>query len=99
MITNNDYEKSVLLVDFVKEVRDSAADKQTVTDIRFIPVAGGYEVSLVCGGRNVKVTAEVKGFFSKKLIIKRYVGGKMTASYKAHSKEEISFCTEQILTE
>lgn len=99
MITNNDYEKSVLLGDFVKEVRDRATEKQTVTDIRFTPVVGGYEVSFVCGGKNIQVKAEVKGFFTKKMIIKRYVGGKMTASYKAHSKEEISFCTEQILTE
>ena len=97
MITNNYYEKSVLLGAFVKEFRDIVAEKETVTDILFAPVICGYEVSFKSSGRNVKVTAEVKGFFSKKLIIKRYAGGKRTASYKAHSKEEISFCTEQLL--
>ncbi len=99
MITNNDYEKSVLLGDFVKEFRDRAAEKQTVTDIRFTPVIGGYEVSFVYGGKNIQVNAKVKGFFTKKLTIKKYVDGKMTATYKAHRKEKISFCTEQILTE
>lgn len=99
VITNNDYEKSVLIGAFVKEVRDRAAEREHITDISFTPVIGGYEISFLNSGINVRVTTEVKGFFVKKLIIKKYVGGKMTASYKAHSKEEISFCTEQILTE
>ncbi len=99
MITNSDYEKSVLLGDFVKEVRDIATKKQTVTDIRFAPAVGGYEVRFVYGGKNIQVNAEVKGFFTKKLIIKKYVDGKKAAKYKVHRKEEISFCTEQIITE
>ncbi len=99
MITNNDYEKSVLLGDFVKEVKDRAAEKETVTNILFAPVVGGYEVSFQNSETSVRVMAVVKGFFAKKLTIRKYVDGKMTATYKADRKEEISFCTEQILTE
>ena len=99
MITNNCYEKSVLLGTFVKEVRDIVAEKETVTDILFMPVICGYEVSFKSGGRNVKVTADVKGFFLNKLIIKKFVDGKATALYKAYNKEEISHLIDLILSQ
>ena len=98
MITNNDYEKSVLIGAFVKEVRDRAAERENITDISFTPVIGGYEISFLNSGINVRVTTEVKGFFVKKLIIKKYVDGKETATYKVHPKEGISACAEQILS-
>ncbi len=99
MITNNDYEKSVLLGAFVKEVREIASEKENITDILFTPVIGGYEVSFIHSGINVRTTVYVKGFLAKKLIIKKYVDGKMTASYKVCTKDEILRCIERFFTE
>lgn len=99
MITDNDYEKSVLLSIFVKEVRDIASGKESITDVLFTPVIGGYEISFLKNGAKVLVSAEVRGFFTKKLIIRKNTDGKNTATYKAYSKEEISRCAALILKE
>ncbi|MBR5437621.1 MAG: hypothetical protein IKV21_01760 [Clostridia bacterium] len=98
MITNNDYEKSVLITQFLKELKDRISEKENITDVLFTPVTGGYEVSFSYGDKSIFVTAEVKGFFTKKLIIRKLTDGKKTAVYKAHSKEEISRYAERILS-
>ena len=98
MITNNDYEKSVLVVEFTRELKERMAEKENITDALFTPVINGYEVSFSHGDKRVRVTAEVKGFFTKKLIIRKLTDGKKTAVYKAHSKEEISRYAERILS-
>lgn len=99
MITNNDYEKAVLIVELVKELKDRISEKENITDVRFTPVISGYEVGFLCGDKSIRITAEVKGFFAKKLIIKKQVKGKVTATYKVHTKAEISACAEQVLSE
>ncbi len=99
MITNNDYEKAVLIVEFIKEIKDRTAEKESITDVLFKPTKKGYEVSFSESGKNVRFTVEVKGFFVKKLIIRKFTDAKMTASYKGHNKEEISRCIDLILSE
>lgn len=99
MITNNDYEKAVLIVELVKELKDRISEKKDVTDVQFTPVTNGYEVSFLYGEKSIRITAEVNGFFAKKLITKKYVDGKETSIYKVHTEEESSACAEQILSE
>ena len=97
MIRNNDYEKSVLLVGFIKAVRDSISENESISEAVFTPVIGGYKISFLNGGVSVTLTAEVKGFFAKRLIIKKCVGEKKTL-YKICGAEEISRCAEELLT-
>ena len=99
MITNNDYEKSVLITQFLKELKDRISEKENITDVLFKPVVKGYEVSFLHSGKNIRVTADVKGFSVKKLIIIKYADGKKVVGYKAHNKEEISRYADLILSE
>ena len=48
MITNNDYEKSVLIVEIIKELKERTAEKN-ITDVLFAPAINGYEVSFLYG--------------------------------------------------
>ena len=97
VITNNDYEKSVLLVGFLNEVKATASEKG-ITDMLYTPFSDGYKVSFAVGEKSIFITAEVKGFFFKKLIVRKYVDHKETVTYKAHNKEELSRYIELIFS-
>jgi len=88
-----------MIAEFVKEIRDISTKNENITDIMFTPITDGYKISFVYNNdTKVKVAARVKGFFRKKLIIEKYVDSKLSVSYKAQSKEEISHYAELILS-
>lgn len=99
MITNNDYENSVLVTEFIKEIKVRTAESKNISDVNFKPTVKGYEISFSDGDKCIRVSAEVKGFFTKKLLIKKFVDSKEAAICKTCTKEEISACTAQLLSE
>lgn len=86
-ITEKDYDRSIRIVLFNGEVKRIAESNEQISDIHFIPVIKGYEITYSNNGIPEKLCVNAKSRFFNGLIIKRYVDGGLKGTYRSKSKE------------
>lgn len=82
-ITEKDYDRSIRIVLFNGEVKRIAESNEQISDIHFIPVIKGYEITYSNNGIPEKLCISIRNRFYSGLIIKKYVDGKFKKIYFA----------------
>ncbi len=82
-IIKKDYDSGVRITSFIGEVRKITQLNQQISDVHFIPVIKGYEVTYNNNGVPEKLFVNAKSLLYGGLIIKRYVNGKHKKTYRA----------------
>ncbi|MBQ8762573.1 MAG: hypothetical protein IJZ07_00535 [Clostridia bacterium] len=80
-VTKGDFDRSVRISVFNKEVKNAVQSNGNISDIHFIPVIKGYEITFNNNGVSEKLCINAKSRFYDGLIIKRYINGKFRKIY------------------
>lgn len=86
-ITKKDYDRSVWIVSFIREVKKIAETNENISDVIFTPVIKGYEVEYCNKGRTEKIFVNSRSRFFKGLVIKKYADGKFKSLFCLNEKE------------
>lgn len=62
-ITKKEYEKSVLVADFINKIKNIFREDDRITEFCFIPKTKGYEISYKKNGETVVISIKFRGFF------------------------------------
>ncbi len=93
-ITKKEYEKAVLMVDFIAKMRDSLELNDTV---KFIPLINGYKIDYIIGDKQINVLLDLKKRLKTKLIVNVFVNEMAEKSFTSISIEDNEKIVKEIL--
>lgn len=97
-ITKKDYDRSVWIALFIREVREFSESNQQISDILFTPVIKGYEITYKNNGVSEKLSVNSKSRFFKGLIVRKYADGKLKGIFPLKENEIGTETINKILT-
>ncbi len=83
-----EYDRSLLLTDFIGKIRDSSQKNSCVSDLIFIPKVNGYEINYSSDGVVHKIEITTKGILCSRLRIRKYEDNLLKGSYSSKSKDD-----------
>lgn len=92
-VNKKDYDRSVCVASFIREVKQIADTNQQISGVLFKPVIKGYEITYKNKGVPERISVNAKSIFFKGLIVRKYVNGKLK---DIHYVKEQEICTEVI---
>jgi len=88
-ITNNDYDKAILITNFIQEFKFKANDAKDIEKIVFSPKIGGYDISFTCYSIPCSITLSVdKSKFTSKMKVEYIKGKEKSKVYETKNEEE-----------
>ncbi|MBR2876778.1 MAG: hypothetical protein IKC01_06550 [Clostridia bacterium] len=98
-IKKYDYEKAVLMLDFLKRIREFAESDSTVSSYKFIPQLNGYRVELTKEKKSIVFLLDLKGKIKIKLNVNVFVNDVSEYAYSSESVSENEKIASEILSE
>lgn len=88
-ITNNDYDKAILITNFIQEFKFKANDAKDIEEIVFSPKIGGYDISFTCYNIPCSITLSVdKSKITSKMKVEYTKGKEKSKTYEIKNEEE-----------
>ena len=87
MIRKFEYDRAVLLSDFLAKTKNIIEKKPQISDVHFFPEINGYKITFSKENCHVKISLIFKKFFSEKLKITVFRNGKAELTVVSESKE------------
>ncbi len=98
MITRREYDKAVLLSDFIAKIKIFIEENPRIGDVHFIPRINGYEITFSSESHVTKISLRFKKIFSDKLKISFFEDKMLKASFVSSSKENNTEILNKIFT-
>lgn len=99
-ITKGEYDKSVILVDFLSEFNSKIKDNQNIENIVFIPQINGYRINFVYSDVPcVILLSLVKNLFSVKMTVEYAYGSEKTKKFTSKNENNNKEIIAQLLDE
>lgn len=88
-ITNNDYDKALLMTSFLQEFKLKANEINDIEEIVFSPKIGGYDISFTYYNIPCSITLSVnKSKFTSKMKVEYTQGKEKSKVYETKNEEE-----------
>lgn len=87
MIRKFEYDRAVLLSDFLAKIKNVIEKNPQISDVHFIPEINGYKINFNNKSKAVEISLCFEKNFSDKVKIKVFEGEKLKGSYVSKSKE------------
>lgn len=87
MVRNFEYNRAVLLSDFLAKTKNIAEKNSQISDVLFIPEINGYKITFIKENCPMKISLIFKKFFSEKLKITVFANEKVELKFASESKE------------
>ena len=84
-ITKLDYEKVVLMTDFLTRIRNALEQNNS---LKFTPLINGYKIDFIIDDKQINVLLDLKKRLKTKLIVNVFVNGIAEKSFKSVSMED-----------
>lgn len=84
-ITKLDYEKVVLMTDFLTRIRNALEQNNS---LKFTPLINGYKIDFIIDDKQINVLLDLKKRLKTKLIVNVFVNGIAKKSFKSVSMED-----------
>ncbi|MBR3587953.1 MAG: hypothetical protein IKL16_00165 [Clostridia bacterium] len=88
MIRKFEYDRAVLLSDFLAKTKNIIEKKPQISDVHFIPEINGYKINFNDKSNAVEISLCFEKIFLDKLKIKVFEGENLKVSYVSNSKEK-----------
>lgn len=96
-ITKNDYDRAVVLTNVLAEFKSIFETREDISDVHFTPQANGYDIRFRQNKADVKLCIAFKNRYTDFLIIKRFDGKKLTASFVLKKTDSLFGQLEAVL--
>lgn len=96
-IRQYEYERSVLLVDFLKKIRLCFESDTDISEILFTPKINGYEISCLKDEIRITFDLKMKGVLYPCLKIRKYENEELKSSYISKSNEDNNAVIQKII--
>ncbi len=87
MIRKFEYDRAVLLSDFLAKIKNVIEKNPQISDVHFIPEINGYKINFNNKSKAVEISLCFEKNFLNKLKIKVFEGENLKVSYVSKSKE------------
>lgn len=87
MIRKFEYDRAVLLSDFLAKIKNVIGKNPQISDVHFIPEINGYKINFNNKSKAVEISLCFEKNFLNKLKIKVFEGENLKVSYVSKSKE------------
>ncbi len=88
-LSRSDYNKALLIADFISKLKKELNSSASVTDIVFKPKPEGYEISFKENGNKVRLTLKTsRSIFRKyRLKVNVFFGDELKSSFRSDNSE------------
>lgn len=93
-ITKKEYEKAVLMINFIAKMRDSLKLNDTV---KFTPLINGYKIDFKLDDKQINILLDLKKGIKTKLIVNVFVNEIAEKSFISVSSEDNEKIVKEIL--
>jgi hypothetical protein len=93
-VTKKEYEKAVLMVNFIAKIRDSLELNDTV---KFTPLNNGYKIDFKLDDKQINILLDLKKGIKTKLIVNVFVNEIAEKSFISVSSEDNEKIVKEIL--